>query len=128
MAPVVLVQFQADLPRGASAVAEVFASLPRHGEETAWASQEGARAYCEAFPPERADVGGYYTPGVPEAPEEGVTTIITPSSGREVSFAPAEEFWTVAFGDRGSVHAASDLLAALARRGITPTHVEDGSR
>lgn len=107
------IQFVASLEMGTEILSEVFASLPRKGEEAAWVSQAAAKLFCETFPLERADVGGYYVPSTPETEEEGVTTIITPSSRREVSFFPETNLWTVGFGEGGSIHQAGKVLGAL---------------
>ena len=115
------IQFRQELLTGSTALATVFTSLPQKGEENAWLSHEAASQFCEAWPvEERGDVGGYYTPSVPSEPEDGVTTIVTPSSGREVSYFPKENLWTVDFGPEGSVHAAGQVLAAIS---VEPTNI-----
>lgn len=107
------IQFQASLTVGATALSSVFGSLPREGEQNAWLSQDAARQYCEHFATERADVGDYFRPSVPtEGLEEGVTTIVTPTSKRPVHYWPEEELWTVDFPG-GSVHQAGAVLTSL---------------
>lgn len=112
------IQFAAPRDAGAALLSGVFASLPRAGEFAAWDSQADMDQYVADWPVEdRADVGGYYVPTVPqdasEGLEEGVTMILTPSSGRAVSYWPEGQLWTVEFGPRGSEVAAGLVLAAL---------------
>ena len=117
------IQFHASRNVGARLLSQLFASLPRAGEEDAWDSPGKAAQYCATWPPgERADVGGFYIPYVPDEQEDGVTTIVTPSSRRPVSFYRAGEMWTVDFLD-GSLCQAAAVLDALTREGITPSNV-----
>ena len=118
-----MVTFIADIETGAAVVSKVFASLPQPGEFDAWKSQQAAVEYCDNFPADRCDVGGYYTPCVDKELRDhggydgGLTSIITPSSRREVVYDRHSNAWTVEFGDQGSVNAAADLLAAISEAG-----------
>ncbi len=125
MSKISVIQFIAPRDLGARIVASVFQSLPQEGEEAAWDNPEAAKGYCDNYPEERMDVGGYYRPNVYVPPTdalecwEGVTGISTASRGRLVTFYPPSNFWSVDFGE--SLYAAAQLLAAIDKEGIEPS-------
>lgn len=110
------------IEQGAGILSSVFASLPNAEQAAVWASHANAASYCEQYPPERADVGGYYVPRAVDNEDDDVVTIVAPSSGRDVSCyreSPSRQLWTVNFGPCGSEYAAQSVLQAICRHNST---------